>query len=50
MRAFALLGNEISSQESQVATTSAARDRSRSRITDLDGQIAAVAAYVSYLK
>ena len=39
-----MLGNEISGLENQVATTSAARDRSRSRIADLDRQIAAVAA------
>jgi len=44
MRAVGVLGNEISGLESQVATTSAARDRSRSRITELDRQIAAVAA------
>jgi len=44
MRAIAVLGNEISGLESQVATTSTARDRSRSRITDLDRQIAVVAA------
>ncbi len=44
MRAVGVLGNEISGLESQVATTAAARDRSRSRIADLDRQIAAVAA------
>jgi len=44
MRAIAVLGNEISGLENQVATTSTARDRSRSRITDLDRQIALVAA------
>ncbi len=44
MRAVGVLGNEISGLESQAATTSAARDRSRGRITDLDRQIAAVAA------
>jgi chromosome segregation protein len=44
MRAHAVLGNEIGGLESQVANTSAARDRSRGRITDLDRQIAAVAA------
>ena len=43
MRAIGVLGNEISGLESQVAATSAARDRSRSRIADLDRQIAAVA-------
>ena len=44
MRVIGVLGNEISGLESQVATTSAARDRSRSRIAELDRQIAAVAA------
>ena len=44
IRTDAVLGNEISGVESQVATTAAARDRSRSRIADLDRQIAAVAA------
>ncbi|MGO9112689.1 MAG: chromosome segregation protein SMC [Thermoguttaceae bacterium] len=43
-RAIGVLGNEISGLESQVATTAAARDRSRSRIVDLDRQIAAVAS------
>lgn len=46
MRAIAVLGNEISGLESQVATTSTARDRSRSRITDLDQQIAVVVAEI----
>lgn len=45
-RAVGVLGNEISGLESQVAATSAARDRSRSRIADLDQQLAAVAADV----
>ena len=40
MRAVGVLGNEISGLESQVTTTSAARDRSRSRTADLDRQIA----------
>jgi chromosome segregation protein len=44
MRAIGVLGNEISGVESQVATASAARDRGRGRIADLDRQIAAVAA------
>jgi chromosome segregation protein len=44
MRNHAVLGNEISGLESQVANTSASRDRSRGRITDLDRQIAVVAA------
>ena len=44
MRAHAVLGNEISGLENQVAGASASRDRSRSRISDLDRQIAAVAA------
>ena len=44
MRAIGLLGNEISGLENQVATTAAARDRGRSRIADLDRQIAEVAA------
>ena len=43
MRAVGVLGNEISGLENQVASTSAARDRSRSRMADLDRQIAAVA-------
>ena len=42
-RAIGVLGNEISGLESQVATTSAARDRGRSRIAELDRQIAVVA-------
>ena len=38
MRAVGVLGNEISGLENQVASTSAARDRSRSRMADLDRQ------------
>jgi len=50
MRANALLGNEISGLENQVASSSASRDRSRSRITDLDCQIAAIAAELDGLR
>jgi chromosome segregation protein len=50
MRSHAVLGNEISGLESQVANTSSTRDRSRSRITDLDRQIAVVAAELEGLR
>ncbi len=49
MRAVGLLSNEIGSLETQVAQAAAARDRSRSRIADLDRQIAAIAGDIDGL-
>ena len=48
--AAATLGNEISGLENQVATTAAARERSRGRMADLDRQIAVVAEELDGLR
>jgi chromosome segregation protein len=50
MRTAATLGNEISGLESQVAGTSAVRERSRGRVADLERQIAAVGEELDILR
>ena len=50
MRAAAVLGNEISALESQVAATEAAKEHSRGRIAELDRQLATLAAELDTLR
>jgi chromosome segregation protein len=50
MRVAATLGNEISALESQVASTSAVRERSSKRMTELDRQIGGLAAELDRLR
>jgi chromosome segregation protein len=50
MRAAASLGNQISGLESQLAAASAAAERSRTRIAQLDGQLDRAAAELDELR